>query len=92
MATNDAPVQQHKAGLFDIRFIIGSLLGVYGVVLVLTGLIGNDHHVAHSKGINLWTGIGLVVAAVFFAVWSRLRPIVVPEHVESADDDRPTAH
>lgn len=91
MATNDAPAQ-HKAGLFDIRFIIGSLLGIYGVILLLTGLIGSDHHVANSKSINVWSGIGLVVVAVGFAVWSRLRPIVVPEHVESADDDRPPAH
>ena len=23
----------HKAGLFDIRFVIGALMGVYGVIL-----------------------------------------------------------
>ena len=26
---------------------------------------------------NLWTGIGLVVFAVAFVVWARLRPVVV---------------
>lgn len=92
MATNDAPAQQHKAGLFDIRFIIGALLGVYGVILLLTGLIGSDDHVANSKSINVWSGLGLVVVSVGFGAWARLRPIVVPDHVESADDDRPAAH
>ena len=91
MATNEAPAQQHKAGLFDIRFIIGALLGIYGVILLLTGLIGSDAHVSNSKSINIWSGIGLIVFALGFAVWSRLRPIVVPEHVESADDG-PPAH
>jgi drug/metabolite transporter (DMT)-like permease len=91
MATNDAPAQQHKAGLFDIRFIIGALLGVYGVILLLTGLIGTDHHVSNSKAINIWGGVALVLAAAFFAVWSRLRPIVVPDHVDGADD-RPAVH
>jgi len=92
MATDDAPAQQHKAGLFDIRFIIGALLGIYGIILVLTGLIGSDDHVSNSKSINVWSGIGLVVFALGFAAWSRLRPIVVPEHVESTDDDKPPAH
>ena len=28
----------HKAGLFDIRFFIGALIGIYGVILLIIGL------------------------------------------------------
>lgn len=87
MSENQGP---HKAGLFDIRLIIGSLLGVYGVVVLLTGLIGNDTHVQGSKAINIWVGLALVVVSAGFATWTKLRPIVVPEPVEG--DDRPAGH
>jgi drug/metabolite transporter (DMT)-like permease len=92
MTTDNASVEQHKAGLFDIRFIIGSLLGVYGLILIVTGLVATDSNVQHSKAINLWAGVALVVVALAFGAWARLRPIVVPAHVESPDDDRPTTH
>ena len=76
------------AGAFDIRNIIGALLGIYGVILVLAGLFG-DTAPAKTGGINanLWTGLALVVASAVFLVWARLRPILVPEHVEPVDDD-----
>ncbi len=28
----------------------------------------------------------MIVTAVLFGLWARLRPIVVPEHVEQQDD------
>ncbi|HEV7147345.1 MAG TPA: hypothetical protein VGN48_10150 [Pedococcus sp.] len=82
------PSPKKTAGAFDIRNIIGSLLGIYGVILVLAGLFGDTASVK-TGGINanLWTGLGLAVASVVFLVWARLRPILVPEHVEPADDD-----
>jgi hypothetical protein len=70
-----------KAGAFDIRVFIGSLLGIYGVILLLTGLFGtSDADLAKADGlnVNLWTGIGLLVAAALFILWARLRPVVVP--------------
>jgi len=70
-----------KAGAFDIRVFIGSLLGIYGVVLLLTGWLGtSDADLAKADGlnVNLWTGLGLVVAAALFILWARLRPVVVP--------------
>ena len=30
----------HRAGAFDIRIFIASLIGIYGIVLVIVGLIG----------------------------------------------------
>ena len=74
----------HRAGLFDIRMIIGLLLGIYGVVLVVTSFFTSQEQLDKADGVdvNLWTGLGLVVAAAVFAAWARLRPIVVPEDPE----------
>jgi hypothetical protein len=72
----------HKAGAFDIRVFIGALLGLYGVILVLAGVLGtsqDDLDRAGGANVNLWTGAGLVVVAAFFIVWARLRPVVVPD-------------
>ena len=78
----------HKAGLFDIRNIIGALLGTYGVILTLAGLLG-EHAPEKTGGVNanLWTGLALLAAGAFFIVWARIKPIVVPADVEKPDDD-----
>ncbi len=73
--------QKKKAGVFDIRFVIGGLLGIYGVILILLGLFNaTDEELARGDGlnINLWGGIGMLVVAIAFAAWARLRPVVVP--------------
>jgi len=75
-----------RAGAFDIRNFIAALLGIYGVVLLVTGLVGTtDADLAKAQGINVnvWTGIALIIAAGLFAGWARLRPVIVP-----TDDDR----
>jgi hypothetical protein len=96
MAENTTGTRAHKAGLFDIRFIIGSLIGVYGVITLLTGVFASSSQIDKSDGvnINLYGGIGMLVVAAFFGVWARLRPIVVPEEpVDDGDDtDRPAGH
>jgi hypothetical protein len=79
-----------KAGAFDIRIFIGSLIGIYGLVLVLMGLFGtSDSQLAKSDNlnINLWAGLGMVVVAAGFFLWARLRPVIVP-----ADPDAPTVN
>ncbi len=77
MAENERP---HRAGLFDIRVIIGSLIGLYGLILVITSFFTSDTQIEKSDGlnINLLAGIGMLVVSVAFIVWARLRPIVVP--------------
>jgi hypothetical protein len=77
MAENEAP---HRAGLFDIRFIIGALIGLYGLIVLITGLFTSDAQVAKADGlnINLWAGIGMLVVGIGFGLWARIRPIVVP--------------
>ena len=100
--TNDTETKPHKAGIFDIRNIIGALMGIYGVILTLAGLLG-EHEPEKTGDVNanLWTGLALLLVAVFFIGWARIRPIVVPPDVERPDDDptrpapqrnRPPAH
>ena len=94
MATGDGTQSsRHKAGLFDIRTIIGLLLGIYGVILVITSFFTSDAQMAKADGVdvNLWTGIGLLVAAAVFIGWARLRPIVVPEDGADADAAKDSA-
>ncbi|GAA2476791.1 hypothetical protein [Terrabacter carboxydivorans] len=83
-----APEGRHTAGAFDIRNFIGALLGLYGVILLAMGLFG-DQALAKTGGVNanLYAGIALIVVSAFFVVWARVKPIVVPEHVERPDDD-----
>jgi hypothetical protein len=38
---------------------------------------------------NLYAGIALLVVGVFFLVWMRLRPIVVPDDVDRDEVERP---
>ena len=82
---NTAP-RRHTAGLFDIRNIIGGLLGAYGVILTALGLFGDEEgDKTGDVNANLWAGLVLLAIAAIFAVWARWRPVVVPEDVESPD-------
>ena len=82
--------KRHYAGAFDIRTIIAMLIGLYGVVLVLTGLLATsdqDLRDAGGMNINLDAGMGMLVVAALFVAWARRRPVRVPEEVEQ-DDER----
>jgi hypothetical protein len=76
-----------KANLFDIRNIIGALLGIYGVVLVVMSFSTSEAQKEKASGVNanLWVGLALVAFSVFFVVWAVLRPIVVDEEQLEAD-------
>jgi hypothetical protein len=55
------------------------------------GLFGDSAAEREKTGdldANLWTGIAMLVFALAFALWSRLRPVVVEER-PAEDDDRP---
>jgi drug/metabolite transporter (DMT)-like permease len=89
MAKPTSPIQEpdrrHTAGILDIRNIIGALLGVYGVILVLMGLFGDQEgDKTGDVNANLWAGLAMVAVAVVFMAWARLRPIRVP--VRSPDE------
>jgi LPXTG-motif cell wall-anchored protein len=70
----------HKAGAFDIRNVIGLLIGFYGLVLIVVGLVADSsRQLAKTGGVNanLWAGIAMAVVAAALLLWSRLRPVVV---------------
>jgi hypothetical protein len=80
-----------RAGIFDIRTFIGGLLGIYGVIITLTGLFATDDaQLAKSDdfNINLVAGIMMIVASAVFIAWARLRPVVVPKHHDDSDEER----
>ena len=84
-AGEDAGTRGRKtrtAGLFDIRTFIAALLGFDGLVILLMGLFGDQSTTVNEAppiNINLWAGIGLVLTAVVFETWKRLRPVKVAE-------------
>ncbi|MGO4615526.1 hypothetical protein AB4305_14205 [Nocardia sp. 2YAB30] len=67
--------------LFDIRTIVGGLLGCYAVILVITGLVHDtaaDEAKTGGINVNLWSGAGMGVVALAFLAWVLLRPVQVP--------------
>lgn len=88
-------VKKQSAGLFDIRNIIGSLVLIYGVVLVIVGLVNNsEEDLAPADGfnINLWAGLAMVLLGLFFIIWCYLRPVVVQTTEVIVDDDTGAEH
>jgi hypothetical protein len=81
----------HEAKAFDIRVFIAALIGIYGVVLVLTGLFGtNDGDLAKAGGINvnLLAGLGMLAFSAAFLAWARMRPVIVPAPEPDESDSR----
>jgi uncharacterized membrane protein len=73
---------RHTAGAFDIRTFIAALMGLYGVILVLTGIFGADETTNGSKAagnVNLWVGLCLLVFSALMEGWALWRPTVIDE-------------
>jgi hypothetical protein len=79
---------------FDVRNIIGALLGIYGVLLIIAGIAPgivrhHDNTAAASNrtdlyvgtAANWWVGTVLLGVAVAFILWALVRP--------AHDDKRP---
>lgn len=74
--------------LFDIRVIIGALMGIYGIILLIAGLApavakaGADHgpgtaqpaELAVGSEGNLWVAAALLLTAIAFTAWTLLDP------------------
>lgn len=76
---------------FDIRTIIGALLGIYGVILTFLGIFNaSDAELEKADGfnVNLVNGLILIGVAVIFLVWAMLRPVVVEEAPPEAFEER----
>ena len=79
--------EKKTAGALDVRNIIGTLMATYGVILIGMGLFA-DPETDKTGGVNanLWAGLALLVVGGGFLLWARLRPVVVPDHIEPATD------
>ena len=79
------------AGAFDIRNVIGGLIGLYGVILTLMGLFGDEEgDKTGDVNANLWAGLVMLVFGISFLLWARLRPVVVEvDETDEAAPDRP---
>ena len=83
---SDNTTGRRTAGLFDIRNVIGALMGVYGLILAAMGLVG-DKALDKTGGINanLVGGVCLIVVAVVFIGWAIARPTYVPTAEDRAE-------
>ena len=82
-ANSDPTVKVVSAGAFDVRSIIGGLLGVYGLVLTIAGLWfteASDKAKADGENLNLIVGIGLLIFSALFIAWVVLRPLKIAVH------------
>jgi xanthine/uracil/vitamin C permease (AzgA family) len=97
-AGHSAPVSTTASRLFDLRTILALMFSVYGIVLLVLGLFSTtdaDIEKAGGWNINLDTGIAMLVLAIFFLVWVRLRPVRAPvEEIEgtAGDSAGPPSH
>ena len=75
--------ETRSPGALDIRNFIGTLLGLYGIILTAMGLFG-DTELQKTGGINanLWAGIFLLIVSAIFLGWARIRPVHVLHHTE----------
>lgn len=95
--SHDEVVHSSAASLFDLRNVIAVLFLGYGLVLLVVGIADTTAaDLAKTGGIHLntWTGSAMLVAAVFFGVWARLRPLIppTPEELAEAETAGPGGH
>ena len=84
--------KRQTAGLFDLRYILALLFGIYGIVLTIMGAVNFSSADSQKTGginINLWAGIVMIVFAAVFAAWAKWRPVVIETTV--APEDMPPA-
>jgi hypothetical protein len=79
--------------LFDLRRVIGGLIGAYGVLLTVMGLVASGASKSKAAGINinLWAGVIMLACGGLFLAWALLRPLRAEklEEPETNQTDRP---
>jgi hypothetical protein len=83
-----------RPSLFDLRWILTVLFGIYGIVITLMGLFAHAKTVTASGqdigiNVNLWTGVPMLLVAIAFAGWALLRPMFVEVSREGSADGTP---
>lgn len=82
-----AKTKTTTAGAFDVRNIIGALMGIYGIILLIMGMVTYGPMEAAKTGdvnANLLVGGVLFALGVFFLLWAKFRPQVVEISLEEA--------
>jgi hypothetical protein len=79
-----------STGLFDLRYLIGGLFTVYGIVLIIASFFVSNAK-AGGIDIDLWLGLGMLILGVFFLIWARTRPLHVEGKSALAQADQAAA-
>lgn len=88
--TDEPKMPESKiAKLFDIRLIVGGLLAIYGVILLITGLVESRPAKSGGMHLNLWTGLSMLVVGLIMLAWMRLRPLEPPKSDEIVEESGP---
>ena len=92
---SDEYEETHSAAskLFDLRYLIGGLFTVYGIMLTIAGFFTSEEEMAKAAdiNINLWLGLLMLLTGIVFLVWARLSPQKPPEP-NLTGTDRPMMH
>lgn len=85
----DTSRSARAANLFDVRRMIGGLLGIYGLILTVLGIGASEADIDKAAGVNLnlWTGLALLLVGGLFLLWAFLRPLSEELGTEEPDED-----
>jgi hypothetical protein len=74
---------------FDLRRILGGLFVLYGIIVTIVGLADPAADTAKTGGIpiNLWTGIGMLIAGILFFVWDRFAPVPAEDILGNVENE-----
>ena len=81
MSSTPKSTGKQTAGAFDIRNIIGIVIGTYGVILLVLGLFFSSQAQLDKSGglhANVIAGVLMMIVSAIFFTWSHVRPVVVP--------------
>jgi hypothetical protein len=88
------PESSSASKLFDLRYLIGGLFTLYGVIVTIAGITASSKAKAKADGINinLWMGLGMLALGLLFLLWAWLRPLRQPPREAAATQIRHGRH